>query len=156
MDLSTGAFFDQGEADWSQTQNRTTLTPYLIRELELLKAAGLDATGMTSCWVFGQKVEAEYIAAMVAAQQAVFQRRFSWYFLHIWHRYPDARPYIAYQRGNTLLVSINSTVDDYFWPTINSPRTDQDYIMSLADQLLRPMALKGPFVRCWMRVAGRF
>jgi hypothetical protein len=34
VNLNTGAFFDQGEANWSQTQNRTTLTPYLIRELE--------------------------------------------------------------------------------------------------------------------------
>jgi hypothetical protein len=80
---------------------------------------------------------------MVAAQQTVFQRCFSWYFLHIWHQYPDARPYIAYQRGNTLLVSINSTVDDYFWPTINSPRTDQNYITSLADQLLTADGTKG-------------
>ena len=136
VDLSTGAYFDQGEADWSQTQNRITLTPYLVRELDMLKEAGFDAAGITSCWVFGQKVEAEYIAAIVAAQQAVFQRRSSWYFLHIWHRYPHERPYIAYQRDNAVLVAINSTVDDFFWATINSPRTDREYIESLTDQLL--------------------
>jgi len=136
VDLETGAFLPVGELEWSHTQNRTTLTPYLIRELELLKAAGIDATGITSCWTFGQKVEAEYIAAIVAAQQAVYQRDFSWYFLHIWHRYPNTRPYIAYAQEGTVLVSINSTVDDFFWETINSPRTDPAYIESVTDLLL--------------------
>jgi hypothetical protein len=136
VDLSTGASIDQGEADWSQTQNRGVLTPYLVRQLELLKEAGIDATGMTSCWVFGQRVEAEYIASTVAAQQAVFQRDFSWYYLHIWHRYPDARPYIAYARDDTALVAINSTVDDFFWDTIDNPRTDGAYVESIADRML--------------------
>jgi len=62
VDLNTGAMLDQGEAEWSESQNRATLTPYLTRGLELLKAAGIDATGITSPWIFGQKVEAEYIA----------------------------------------------------------------------------------------------
>ena len=136
VDLKTGAFLPIGELEWSHTQDRTTLTPYLIRQLELLKAAGIDVTGNTSCWTFGQKVEAEYIAAMVAAQKAVYQRDFSWYFLHIWHRFPESRPYIAYARGGTTLVSINSTVDDFFWATINSPRTDREYIESITDLLL--------------------
>jgi hypothetical protein len=34
-----------------------------------------------------------------------------------------------------LLVD-NSTVDDFFWATINSPRTDQAYIAQITDQLL--------------------
>ena len=136
VDLKTSAFLPVGELEWSHTQDRTTLTPYLIRQLELLQAAGIDATGFTSCWTFGQKVEAEYIAAMVAAQKAVYQRDFSWYFLHIWHRFPDSRPYIAYARAGATLVSINSTVDDFFWATINSPRTDPAYIAAITDQLL--------------------
>jgi hypothetical protein len=136
VDLGTGAFIAQGESVWSQTQNRKTLTPYLVRELELLKQAGFDATGITSCWVFGQQVEAEYIASMVAAQKAVNQRNLSWYFLHIWDEYPGSRPYIAYARDDTALVSINSTVDDFFWDTINTPRTDSAYVGSVADWML--------------------
>ncbi len=136
VDLNTGATLDIGEAEWSQSQDRTTLTPYLVRELEILKAAGVDATGITSPWVFGQKVEAEYIASIVAAQKAVNGRDLSWYYLHIWHRYPDSRPYVAYARAGTTLVSINSTVDDIFWETINSPRTDRGYVESVADRLL--------------------
>ena len=136
VDLSSGSFFEQGESVWSQTQNRTTLTPYLVRELEMMQQAGFDATGITSCWVFGQQVEAEYIAAMVDAQRKVFQRSFSWYFLHIWHRYPDTRPHVAYARDDSLLVAVNSSVDDFFWDTIDSPRTDRAYIESIADRLL--------------------
>jgi len=124
VDLATGAALSQGEAIWSQSQSRATLTPYLVRQLELLKAAGIDVTGITSCWVFGQQLK------------AVYQRDFSWFFLHIWHRYPDARPYIAYGRAGATLISVNSTVDDFFWETINCPRTDQAYLESVADRLL--------------------
>jgi hypothetical protein len=136
VDLATGAMLPQGEAAWSQTQNRTTLTPYLVRQLELLQRAGVDVTGITSCWVFGQQVEAEYIAAMVAALKAVYGRDLSWFFLHIWHCYPAAKPYIAYGQAGATLVAINSTVDDFFWATINSPRTGRAYLESVADQLL--------------------
>jgi hypothetical protein len=136
VNLATGEFYPEGEADWSQSQNRTVLTPYLTRELELLKASEYDVTGITSCWVFGQRVEAEYIASMVAALKAVYDRDLSWYYLHIWHRYPYERPYIAYQRGKATLVAINSTVDDFFWETINSPRTDRAYLESVADKML--------------------
>jgi hypothetical protein len=136
VDLASGAFFPQGEADWSQTQRRDTLTPYLTRELELLKAAGFDVTGITSCWVFGQQVEAEYLAAMAAALRAVYGRELGWYYLHIWHRYPESRPYIAYGRGGATLVAINSTVDDFFWETINTARSDRAYVESVADRLL--------------------
>lgn len=136
VDLTSGKLLDVGESIWSQTQNRTALTPYLVRQLELLKTAGVDVTGITSCWVFGQQVEAEYVASMVAALKAVYNLDFAWYFLHIWHRYPETRPYVAYARDGTTLVSINSSVDDFFWATINSPRTDAAYIRSLADLLL--------------------
>jgi hypothetical protein len=136
VDLASGKMLDAGESVWSQTQDRRSLTPYLVRELELLRDAGIAASGMTSCWVFGQKVEAEYIAAMVAAQKQVNDLDSSWYFLHIWDDYPETRPYIAFAQGKTTLVSINSTVDDFFWETINSPRSDAEFINTVADQLL--------------------
>jgi len=136
VDLATGDFYSEGEAIWSQSQSRATLTPYLTRELELLKAVGVDVTGITSCWVFGQQVEAEYIASIVAALKAVYNRDLSWFYLHIWHRYPGERPYIAYGRAEATLVAINSTVDDFFWETINCSRGDQAYLESVADRML--------------------
>ena len=136
VNVSNGAFLDEGESDWSQTQTRETLTPYLIRALDLLKQAGVSSSGITSCWVFGQDVEAEYIAAIVAAQKLVYNHDFSWYYLHIWHSYPDTRPYVAYARDGSTLVSINSTIDDLLWETINNPRSDAAYVTELADRYL--------------------
>ncbi|HET6382550.1 MAG TPA: hypothetical protein VFJ58_04090 [Armatimonadota bacterium] len=136
VDLSTGRFFEQSESDWSQTQAAATLTPYLTRELELLRDAGIDATGFTSPWVFGIEVEPEYITAMVEAQKAIYGRRFSWYFLHMLHDRPDARPWIAYRQEDTTLVAIPSTVDDFWWQTIDSSRSDEAFIQEIADSML--------------------
>lgn len=136
VNLDTGEYFDESETAWSQHQDRTTLTPYLIHQLELLREAGIDATGVTSPWVFGIEVEDEYVAALVAAQREVYGREFSWYFLHmLWDR-PQARPWIAHQEGETTLVSIPATVNDFWWDTIESPRTDAGYVGEVADQML--------------------
>lgn len=136
INLSTGEYFDEGESTWSQKQNRTTLTPYLIKELEYLKAAGIDATGITSPWVFGIKVEDEYIASIIEAQRAVYGRKFSWYFLHMHHDKPESKPWVAFQEGDTTLVAIPSTVDDFWWKTIDSSRTDQEFIDSVTDLII--------------------
>jgi hypothetical protein len=147
VDLASGASLPEGESVWSQTQNREILTPYLTRELELLKAAGVNATGFTSCWTFGQKVEAEYIASIVAAQKAVYDRHYSWYFLHIWDKFPSARPYLAYAREGDVLVAVNSTVDDYFWGAINSPRLDDEFADSIVDNYLSAYGKSGAIRR---------
>ena len=136
VNLETGGYFDEGESTWSQKQTRATLTPYLTKELEYLKAAGIDATGFTSPWVFGIEVEEEYIAAIVAAQKAVYNRTFSWYFLHMLHDKPASKPWVAFQEGDTTLVAIPSTVDDFWWRTIDSSRTDDEFINSVADLII--------------------
>jgi hypothetical protein len=136
VNLETGGYFPQGESEWSQTQTRETLTPYMIRQLEMLRDAGVDATGVTSPWVFGIKVEPEYLAAIVTAQRQVYGRDFSWYFLHMLHDRPDARPWVAVKEGATTLVAIPSTVDDFWWETINSPRTDPAYVSAVTDRML--------------------
>lgn len=136
VNLAEGGYFDQGESDWSQTQTRETLTPYLIRQLELLRDAGIDATGVTSPWVFGEKVEPEYVAAIAAAQQAVYGRRFSWYFLHMLADKPAVRPWIALDSAEHTLISIPGNVTDVWWQTIDCPRRDREYIEGIADRVL--------------------
>jgi len=136
VDLEHGGYLPIGESDWSQTQTRASMTPYLARQLEILRAAGVDATGFTSPWVFGIRSEPEYIASMVAAQRAVFGRDFSWYFLHMLHDKPESRPWVALREGETVLVSIPTTVDDFFWHTIDSPRTDDAFVQGVADRIL--------------------
>ncbi len=136
VNLRDGGYFDAGESIWSQKQDRTTLTPYLTKELEYLKTAGFDATGITSPWVFGIQVEDEYIPSMVAAQKAVYGRNFSWYFLHMLHDKPESKAWIAFQEGDTTLVSIPSTVNDFWWQTINSPRADAEFVDAVADLII--------------------
>lgn len=95
LNLETGGFFEEGEAHWSQHQDRTALTPYIAHALSLLKEAGVDCTGVTSPWIFGQEVLPEYEASIRAAQKQVSGREFSWYFLHmVWDR-PWMQPWVA-------------------------------------------------------------
>jgi hypothetical protein len=129
-------YFPQSETDWSQTQTRETLTPYLTHQMELLREAGIDANGVTSPWVFGIRVEPEYIAAIIAAQRAVYGRTFSWYFLHMIYDRPELRPWIAHAEGDSTLVAIAATVKDFWWETIDSPRTDAAFINGIVDQML--------------------
>ena len=136
VDLEHGGYFPESENAWSQHQDRATLTPYLVRQLELLRDAGIDATGVTSPWVFGIQVEDEYIAAMVEAQRQVYGRTFSWYFLHMPHDKLDSRPHVAYADGAATLIHIPGVVNDFWWPTIDSPRTDNAWVEEIADKLL--------------------
>jgi hypothetical protein len=136
IDLAAGVALEEGENGWSQHQDRTTLTPYLAHALRLLRRAGVDCTGVTSPWSFGKAVEPEYQAAIVAAQREVNGREVSWYFLHTRDDRPATRPWVAQRDGPTQLVSIASTVPDVWWQTIDSPRTDPDWIEAVADQAL--------------------
>lgn len=136
VDLSAGGYYDEGESPWSQKQDRSTLTPYLTKAMEYLKAAGFDATGVTSPWTFGSDVEDEYIAAIIAAQREVYGRRLSWYFLHTLHDKPASQPWVAFQEADTALISIPSTVDDFWWQTIDSPRSDQEFVQHIADAVI--------------------
>lgn len=121
VDLTDGTLLPINENDWSQTQTRATLTPYLTRSLELLRAAGVDANGFTSPWVFGLQVEPEYVAAMVAAQRAVYGRADSWYFLHVVSEPEKQRPWVAHRDARGTLVSIPATIEDHWWETIDNP-----------------------------------
>lgn len=147
LDLNTGEFLNMDEETWSFQQDRTTLTPYIAKSFELLKAAGIDASGVTSPWSFGLKVEDEYIAAIAAAQLQVYGRELSWYFLHCLERKPHTRPWIAYKEGNQTLVSIPTTLNDRMWDTIDCPRTDEDFINSIADKYLTKDGQDGGIIR---------
>ncbi len=137
VNLETGGYFDENEHDWSQRQTRETLTPYITRALQLMKDAGFDCTGVTSPWGFGIDVEAEYVASIAAAQLAVYGRKNSWYFLHAFAGAEVRKPWVAFDDGVSKVVSIASTTaDDVWWETINSPRTDAEFISELADRML--------------------
>ena len=133
IDLATGEDIPLGESQWSQTQTRETLTPYLVQALTLLKEAGIDANGVTSPWVFGIEVLEEYEASIVAAQKQVYDRDFSWYFLQMIFDRPEQRPWIAVPGR---LVAVPATVRDWWWETIDSPRTDDEFLLGIVDKML--------------------
>jgi len=146
LNLKTGAYSEENEAQWSMKQDRTILTPYIIHALTLLKEAGVDATGITSPWNFGKQVENEYREAMLAAQKEVYNRELSWYFLDTLDKQPEKRPWIALRKENCTLVSIASNMPDLFWETIDSPRTDNDYIRSIADKYITADGSQGSII----------
>jgi hypothetical protein len=134
VDLEKGGFLPLSEVEWSFSQTTETLTPYITRALEMLTAAGIEATGVTSPWDFGSKVEPAYQRAIVAAMKGVYGKDRCWYFLHM--RGPEARPELVISEPPTQLVSIPCTMNDFLWQTIDSPRTDRDYVLAIADQFL--------------------
>ncbi|MCL2775734.1 MAG: hypothetical protein FWD71_20670 [Oscillospiraceae bacterium] len=146
LDLTTGEYINTDEETWSFKQYRSTLTPYISHALELLKQAGIDATGVTSPWSFGIEVEDEYIAAIAAAQDAVFGRKISWYLLHAMTDKPGAKPWIAYNQSGYKLVSIPGTINDYFWQTIDCADTSPEYISSVAENLISEDGAKGSII----------
>jgi len=147
IDLATGEPTTVDEETWSFQQDRTTLTPYIAKSLEMLKIAGIDATGMTSPWSFGLENEPEYIAAMVAAQKQVYGRELSWYFLHCLEEKPESKPWVAHRDDSHTLVSIPSTMNDRMWQTIDCPRTDEEYINGIADEYITEDGQNGGILR---------
>ena len=92
VDLATGEALSMNERDWASTQDRTTLTPYISKALEILQDAGFSPIGVTSPWDFGIEVEDEYEAAI---SRAVFETSGSneaWFFLRQLRNTPKARP----------------------------------------------------------------
>ena len=147
LDLTTGKYSQENEAEWSKKQDRKILTPYIVHALELLKKAGIDASGITSPWDFGKYVENEYIESMIVAQKKVYNHELSWYFLHSLNDQPGKKPWIAARKENCTLVSIASNMPDHFWETINSPKTDTEYINSVADKYITADGKEGSIIK---------
>ena len=136
VDLATGGLLKESEHDWSQRQDRRTLEPYIARALALLKDAGVDATGVTSPWMFGESVEAEYAAAIAGAQDRVNGRKLSWYFLHVDGK-PGARPRVVHRADGRTVVHIPVVTDDLLWCTIHEhAASSPSLVAELAGQYL--------------------
>ena len=136
LDLNTMKYTNIDEETWSFKQDHKTLTPYIAYALNLLKQAGIDASGCTSPWSFGKEVEDEYAKAIAGAELSVYGRKLSWYFLHTYTKRPGTRPVIQYQDDVSMVVSIICTIDDHLWETIESLRFDDEYINEIADKYI--------------------
>lgn len=146
-DLSKEAPGDLNENDWSQTQTRQTLTPYITRALEILKAAELNITGVSSPWRFGADVQREYELALSDAMEAVFGKKDVWYALGGGDKLPGYSPKVITGEDGKRLVHFRSTVSDLLWKTMDSPDTSPEYISSIADQLITADGKSGAILR---------
>lgn len=147
VDLASGKVLDIRENDWSQTQTKETLVPYISKSLSILKEAGFDCSGVTSPWNFGIRCEAEYEAAISQAMWDVYGKKDAWYFLRCLCDMPNVKPWVAYESDGRTLVSVPSATDDKFWQTINSTETSDEYISYVADQLITADGKGGAVVK---------
>ena len=146
IDLETGTALTMTEHDWSQTQNRTTLTPYIAKALTLLNETGFDAFGVTSPWQFGIDVEEEYASAISKAVYDVTKKTEAWYFLRGLRGIPNAKPWIQLEEEGRTLVSIPATTYDVIWQTMDTTETSQKYVCEIADLLISADGKSGQII----------
>jgi hypothetical protein len=142
LDLATHKLLSENEREWSTHQTAETMTPYIAEALRILKNVGLPATGVTSPWDFGSKVEPEYQRAIINAQQQVNDRRQTWYFLHQSGEL-SFQSKVVRREGDGWLVSIVTQCPDVFWQTMETQETGEAYVRSVADQLLTEDGQRG-------------
>ena len=134
LDLATLAPLDEDEHAWSQHQTEASLRAYIGFALRELQEAGLDATGVTSPWSFGIAVEPAYARAVLGAQEDVYGRSQTWFFLRF-SQAADARAEVAVLDGpDRWCGHVVATCDDFLWPSIDSPRDDEAFVHELADR----------------------
>ena len=146
VDLSTMQALPIREDDWSDTQDRTTLTPYIAHGLMILREAGFSVCGVSSPWSFGINVEREYCHAISKAVFDVTGSRNAWFFLHSLRDCPNAKPWIALEEEGRTLVSIPRTMRDHIWQTIDSTRTDEEYVSEIADKMITADGTAGEII----------
>lgn len=138
VDPATLSPLAEDEHTWSQHQDEETLTVYLARALSLLAEAGIDATGVTSPWMFGERVEAAYAAAVGRAQKQVHGRTLTWYFLRSDPLSPLVPPMFAAGNGaaGEAAIHVRPSCTDVYWSTQDTLAAGPAYVASVADQLI--------------------
>lgn len=147
VDLATGADLELNEQRWAAAQDRSGLTPYIARALQLLKDAGFDAFGVTSPWQFGIEVEEEYAAAISKAVCEVTGKKEAWYFLRGLRDTPNAKPWVQLEEDGRCLVSIPATTRDHCWASLHCADTSEEFVCRQADMLITEDGKEGEIIR---------
>ena len=140
IDLATMRPLDENEHDWSQHQTVETLRPYIAYALGELKQAGFDANGVTSPWHFGIDVEPDYARAILEAQEQVYGRHDTWYFLRSSETVDATAEVMVLEKDDAGVrrscVAVLATCGDRIWQTMDTSCTDAAYISEVADLYL--------------------
>ncbi len=148
LDIKSGKLLEVSEHDWSQSQDRETLAGYIGKALRILRNVGIDATGVTSPCNFGIRVEEIYAEAISLAQEEIYGRTFTWYFLHTEGESLPVRPRFTYldREAGRGVVSVVSGCGDLLWGTMEIRETGEEYISSLADRYISEDGKEGRLV----------
>ncbi len=147
VNLADGSAYEMNEHEWSKTQDRTTLTPYIAKALSIVNDAGFEAIGATSPWYFGLEVEAEYYAAMSKAVYEVTGSKNAWVFLRPRRDVANAKPWVELEEDGRTLVSIPPTTRDAMWQTIHSTETSDAYVSRVADEIITADGKSGQYIK---------
>lgn len=146
VDLKTGELLPMNEKEWSRTQNAETMTPYIAKAFQLLKDAGIEATGVTSPWDFGVEVEPDYAEAIGKAYKQVYGKKDCWYFLHCLGGANAKAPWITYDQEGIQVVTIPANTGDHIWPTMDTTECSEEYIKHIADGLITEDGQQGELI----------
>ena len=142
---SDGSWYDFDEDKWSRMgQTAETLTPYISYALNILRDADIPATGVTSPWMFCETIEDDYRKAIAQSMREVYGSDKAWYFIHTREEWPEkTEPIPGFK-----LYSVSATIDDSFWATLRTDRTDREFIESIADTYITADGKQGSFIDC--------
>lgn len=148
VDIETGKALDVNENEWSKTQDRKTLTPYIAKALSLLKEAGFEITGVSSPWHFGSEVRDEYAISISDAVYEVAGKENAWFFLGaLLRNTPGGRPWVEFEKDGRCLVSIPMTASDHAWHMLATGEMDDAAISECADKYITEDGKSGDIIR---------
>ncbi len=143
--ISDGSWYDFNEDKWSRMgQTAETLTPYITYALNILRDAGIPATGVTSPWMFCETVENDYRKAIALSMREVYDADKAWYFIHTREEWPElTEPVPGFK-----LYSVSATIDDSFWDTLGTAENGCGFIESIADKYITADGKQGSMIDC--------
>ncbi len=137
--LKTGGYQHVYEDVWISRAPLEEIVEYFVLAFQILNTAGLPATGITSPWVSGIDVEKKYAQALAEAQWKVFNRKLTWYFLHMtsWGKPRQCSVEFEAQDRGQVVISVPANCADIFWSMEQpTPGERQKYIQQGIDRLL--------------------
>lgn len=144
--LKNGGYQHVHEDVWISRAPLEEIVEYFVLAFQILNNVGLPATGITSPWSSGIDVEKKYAQALGEAQWKVYQRKLTWYFLHMSEWGKPLRCKVAYEprdRGQ-VVVSVPANSPDVFWRLDQAtPEERLKQINAGIDRLLSPDGRSG-------------
>jgi hypothetical protein len=139
--LKTGGFEHIYEDVWISRAPLEEIVEYFVLAFQILNNVGLPATGITSPWVSGIDVEKKYARALGESQWKVYQRKLTWYFLHMATSGKPRQCSVEYEDPDhgQVVVSVPANTPDIFW-SMDQPTAEgrRKFIQAGIDRLVSP------------------